>query len=75
MLRKSNVVYGATTSEDALQIIEKKKAGNNVYVITNVADPMFIYSATRSEWGHVYDQYTNVDSKSRIEEFVQKHLL
>ena len=37
-LRRSYVVYGATTSEDALQIIKKKKSKSKVYVVTNGAD-------------------------------------
>eukprot|EP01083_Nonionella_stella_P074579 202350_1 len=37
-LRKSNVIYGALTTDDALKVITKKKAKNKVYVITNGAD-------------------------------------
>lgn len=71
VLRKSNVVYAAKTTKDALKIIKKKKDKNKVYVITNGADeseqfiqkirnemkvphPIFIFSATRHQYGHVY---------------------
>eukprot|EP01083_Nonionella_stella_P196710 723557_1 len=37
-LRKSSVIYGALSSQDALEFIKKKKAKNSVYVITNGAD-------------------------------------
>lgn len=91
-LRKSHVVYGATSSESALRIIKKKKEKNHVYVITNGADesekfiqnirnelkvtqPIFIFSATRHQWGHIYEKYENVDYTSGIHEFVEKHLL
>eukprot|EP01083_Nonionella_stella_P193171 713721_1 len=37
-LRKSNVVYGAKTTKEALQIIKKKRDRNKVFLITNGAD-------------------------------------
>eukprot|EP01084_Bolivina_argentea_P148090 258987_1 len=37
-LRKSNVIYGALTTKDALKVIQKKKKSCSVYIITNGAD-------------------------------------